>query len=200
MACVMAKRHQKRGQKDLLLHALKARDKTFRGVNESVGATTSPQRSLEQGKRGLALRAAVAGKRDNAIGRWGQGFVEGDGHGDVVLLGSKERRSEAQLVEIGGRRAHRRRGIALKTTVRDVRGRNEHATHAAAPQVGEGVGQRNAHGPTARARADHHARSDRSRKLADERGHSRVVLLAREATGYDQSVRHSNGGRRAPRP
>ena len=128
----------------------------------------------------------MAGKRDDASGRRGQGLVEGGGHSGMVLLVREERWGKAQLVEAGRRRAHGVRGSPLKAAVCDVRSRHQHAPRAAASQVRQHVWQRRAHGPAARTSAGHRSRANRRRKLVRERRNAHVALLARQAASYDQ--------------
>ena len=49
-AGMVAERHEKRAEKDLMPRTLQARAEARRGVNEDVGTTAGLQRDLESGK------------------------------------------------------------------------------------------------------------------------------------------------------
>ena len=197
---VMAKCHQKRAEKDLGAHPLQARSQALRSVHEHVVTSARQKGALEARKRGLALQPAVPGEGHDAAGSRGQGLVERGGYDGEVLLARKQGRREAQRLKSGRGVAHRRRRRTLQPAVRHVRRDYEGATHAPGAQLGQDVRQGPPHGTAARSSPQHRAGTDRRRKLFHKRGHARVVLLARQAAGYDQGVGHASDGRRAPRP
>lgn len=201
MARVVAERHEERGEEDRTARALvEAGAQALGRAREDVAAAAGSQRALELGKRGLAFRAAMAGKGDEAAGARGDGPVKRRGNGGMVRRVREQRRGKTEIVKAGGGGVHGGRSLAMEPSVDDVRRHHEDATRAGASQVIERVWQRRPHGPTARAGADHRARANRRREPIHERSHARVALLAGEAARYDQRVEHASGGRRAPRP
>ncbi len=190
VARVMAERHQERAKQNLVARTLRqAGRQTLRRVHEHVAAPASPKGALQAGERGLALRPPMPGKGHDATGARGQGLVERSGHGRAVPLARKQGRREAKPLKAERGTTHRRCGRALQATVRHVRRDHEGAPHARGPQLGERLGQRWPNGPAARAGAQHRVGAHGRRKLIHEHGHTRVVLLTREAAGYDQGVK-----------
>lgn len=200
VARVVAERHEERGEDDRTAGArAQAGTQAVGRADKDVGAAAGSQRALELGKRGLAFRTAMAGEGNAAAGERGHGLVKRCGNGGVVHFAREQGRSKTETVEAESGGADRRCGLALELSVDDVRRHHEDAARASA-QVGKHIWQRRAHGPTARAGADHRARANRRREPIHERSHARVALLAGEAARYDQRVEHASGGRRAPRP
>ncbi len=201
VARVVAERHEERGEEDRALAALPEKGaQAVRRADKDVGAAAGSQCALELGKRGLAFRTAMTGKDDEVVGARGDGLVKRCGNGDMVRCVREQGRSKTETVEAESGGVHGGRSLAMEPSVDDVRRHHEDATRAGASQVIERVWQRRAHGPTARAGADHRARANRRREPIHERSHARVALLAGEAARYDQRVEHASGGRRAPRP
>ena len=188
---VMAERHQKRAEKNLSLPEFaQALDKARGGVNEHVVAAALAQRALKTYERGLALRAAVARERNNATLACGQRIVQRGSHNGIVPFFREQGRGKAELFKAVCRGTHRCRRITLQTPVRNVRDCHEHASRALQSQLIQHVRKRLTNGPASRARSHDHVGAHGLRELAHERGHARVALLAREATGYDQRVDH----------
>lgn len=189
VAGVMAKRHQKRTEKDPSLGPPRqALGKGGRRAQDHVAPAKIEQRSLEGGQRRLALRATMACERDDAPGPLGKGGVERGGHDGIVLLGRKQGRGKAQLVEARGGAGHVPRARAVKTAVGQVSGDDERMPDPAGPQPRKGLDHRRAHGAPSCAGAQRHVGSYRQRKLAHERLRARVPPLAREAASYDQAL------------
>lgn len=189
VAGVMAKRHQERAEKDPSLGPPRqALGEGGGRAQDHVAPAKIEQRSLEGGQRRLALRATMARERDDAPGPLGKGSVERGGHDGIVLLGRKQGRGKAQLVEARGGASHVPRARAVKTAVGQVSGDDERMPDPAGPQPRKGLDHRRPHGAPSRAGAQRHVGSHRQRKLAHERLHARAPPLAREAAGYDQAL------------